>query len=301
MNINEKNKISVIIPVLNAEKYIKSLLDMLFNQTVRPDEIVVVDSESEDNTIAICKQYPNVRIISILRKDFDHGKTRDMALRTCNSEFILFITQDAYPQNRYYIENLIKPFSHDEKIAISSGRQIPRNDATHMEKCIRNFNYPENSSIRSKDDVERLGIKTFFFSDVCSAYRKDIYEKVGGFDFPLKTNEDMFYAAKVIKEGYKIAYTADAKVVHSHNMSLKEQYSRNYIQGYEIERHKDILCNVSQSVEGIKMVKQVSLQLIKDRHLLSLMHFGLDCFARILGSKNGTKKARLVTTRTEKW
>lgn len=292
MDTNNKRKISVIIPVLNAEKYIKALLDALFEQTVKPDEIVVVDSESEDSTALICSQYANVRIIPIKRKDFDHGKTRDMALRTCDSDYILFITQDAYPKDKYYIENLLKPFKYDEKIAISSGRQIAREDATPMEKCIRNFNYPEKSSVRSKDDLEQLGIKTFFFSDVCSAYRKDIYEKVGGFEYPLKTNEDMFYAAKVIQEGYKIAYAADAKVIHSHNMTLKEQYKRNYIQGYEIERHKEILCNVSQNSEGVKLVKEVCNELIKNGHFISFVHFGFDCCARVLGSKIGAAKAK---------
>ena len=293
MSTEEKRRISVIIPALNAEKYIKTLLDALFEQTIKPDEIVVVDSESEDNTTAVCKQYSNVRIIPILRKDFDHGKTRDMALRTCDSDYVLFITQDAYPKDKYYIENLLKPFQYDEKIAISSGRQIARKDATPMEKCIRNFNYPEKSSVRSKDDLEQLGIKTFFFSDVCSAYRKDIYEKVGGFEYPIKTNEDMFFAAKIIQSGYKIAYAAEAVVVHSHNLTLKEQYQRNYIQGYEIERHKNILGNVSQNSEGVKLVKKVSAELIRNGHIISFVHFGFDCCARVLGSKMGSKKARV--------
>ena len=106
MDTNNNSKISVIIPVLNAEKYIKALLDALFEQTVKPDEIVVVDSESEDRTTLICSQYANVRIILIKRKDFDHGKTRDMALRTCDSDYILFITQDAYPKDEYCLNHL---------------------------------------------------------------------------------------------------------------------------------------------------------------------------------------------------
>ena len=118
-----------------------------------------------------------------------------------------------------------------------------------MEQLVRTFNYPAKSKVRSKDYIPEMGIKTFFASDVCSAYRRNIYEELGGFDYPIKTNEDMFYAAKVINAGYKIAYRADAEVLHSHNFTLKEQYKRNYIQGYEIERHRDILGKSSQESE----------------------------------------------------
>ncbi|MBQ8613474.1 MAG: glycosyltransferase, partial [Ruminiclostridium sp.] len=68
--------ISLIIPVLNAEKYIEKLLEKIFSQTVVPDEIIILDSESEDRTIDICKKYDRVRVIDIKRKDFDHGGTR---------------------------------------------------------------------------------------------------------------------------------------------------------------------------------------------------------------------------------
>ena len=283
--------ISVIIPTLNAAEYIENLISRLNLQTVKPDEIVVVDSASDDNTVDLCGKYDNVRVIEIQRKDFDHGKTRDMALRTCESEFILFTTQDAVPNNEFYIENLLKPFE-DESVAIASGRQIAREDAWQMEKLVREFNYPAVSHIRSKADLPQYGIKTYFFSDVCSVYRKDIYEQLGGFEFPLSTNEDMFFAAKVIENGYKIAYAAEAEVVHSHNFSLKEQYSRNVIIGAELERHKELLSGASADAEGMKLVKYVSVRLLKKGKIIHFIRFGLDCCARKLGNIKGKRKIR---------
>ena len=279
----EEKKISVIIPTLNAEKYISKLVEKLNNQTVKPSEIVIVDSESNDKTVEICKKYDNVRVIVIKRKDFDHGKTRDMALKTCKSDFILFMTQDAVPNNELYIENLLKPFD-DENVAIASGRHIAREDASPIEKLVREYNYPAQSCVRSKSDIAEHGIKTYFFSDVCSAYRRDIYEKLGGFEYPLKTSEDMFFAAKVINNGYKAAYAADAEVIHSHNFTLKEQYKRNYILGYELKRHKDLLGNVSENSEGIKLVKYVSAKLLKQGKILHFVRFVFDCCARKLGN-----------------
>ena len=288
--MSEKS-ISVIIPTLNAENYIENLITALNNQTVKPSEIVVVDSESDDNTVKLCEKLENVRVIKIMRKDFNHGGTRDMALRTCNSEIILFTTQDAVPNNEFYIENLIKPFD-DSEVAISSGRQIARADAWPMEKLVREFNYPPVSHVRSKSDLPQYGIKTYFFSDVCSAYRKDIYEELGGFENPVKTNEDMFFAAKVIENGYKVAYAADAEVVHSHNMTLKEQYKRNYILGMELERHKALLHGVSANAEGFKLVKYVSTKLLKKGMFIQFIRFGLDCCARKIGNSRGARAGR---------
>jgi rhamnosyltransferase len=100
----------------------------------------------------------------------------------------------------------------------------------------------------------------------------------------------MFFAAKAIRNGYRVAYAAEALVYHSHNFSLKEQYQRNYIQGYEIERHRPLLGEVNQESEGMKLVQFVSSGLLKKGQFVSFVHFGLDCCARLLGSKGGKKK-----------
>jgi len=282
--------ISVIIPTLNAENEIGGLIEKLNSQTCKPDQILVVDSQSTDATVEICNRYNNVTILPILRKDFDHGRTRDMAIRSCESEIVVLMTQDAVPLGNDFIEKLTAPLD-DPEVAAATGRQLPRKDAARMEKLIRQFNYPAESHVRSAADLEKMGIKTYFFSDVCSAYRRSTYLELGGFEYPLKTNEDMFFAAKAISAGYKIAYVADAAVTHSHNLSLKEQYWRNYIQGVEIQRHKDLLGPVSLESEGMKLVKYVSINLLKRGHIFSFIHFGFDCCAKLLGSRMGRKAA----------
>lgn len=285
-------KVSVIIPTLNAGKDLPDLLRMLLKQERPADEILVVDSASEDNTIEICKACDAVSLIQIKREEFDHGGTRDMALRKTSGDIVVFLTQDVIPADEHFLENLIAPFSRDEKIALSTGRQLPKSDATPMEKLVRAYNFPEESSIRTKEDLPRLGIKTYFCPDVCCAYRREIYLELGGFDYPLKTNEDMFFASKVIHAGYSISYTADAKVYHSHNLTLREQYRRNYIQGYEIEKRKSELGIESYGQEGLRMVRYVSGELLKQGRILSVIRFGFDCCARKLGNSAGEKACR---------
>lgn len=284
----ETAKISIIIPTLNAEMELPALLDALFSQKRQINELIIVDSASTDKTVEICKANEKVRLIQIERKDFDHGRTRDMALRESIGEIVVFMTQDAVPVNDEFLENLIAPLAED-KVAVSTGRQLPKKDATRMEQLIRTFNYPPNSQIRSKADIPQMGIKTFFCSDVCAAYDRKLYLELGGFEYPLKTNEDMFFAAKAIKDGFRVAYVAEALVYHSHNFTLKEQYKRNYIQGYEMERHKELLSHVSKNNEGTKMVKYVSKELLKHWYLLSFVRFGFDCCARLTGSWAGIR------------
>lgn len=283
--------VSVIIPTLNAEDRIRSVIESLISQTLKPDEIIVVDSESEDNTLNICMEFQEVQIIKVKRKDFDHGGTRDMALRKSKGDIVIFLTDDAVPANDRFIENLVRHLRSEDNIAVVSGRQTARADATKTERLVREFNYPLVSNIRQKSDIKTYGIKTYFCTDVCAAYDREIYLKLGGFEHPLKTNEDMFFAAAAINHGYKAGYAADAEVVHSHNFTLKQQYRRNYIQGYEMEKHKELLGDVSAVSEGTKMVKEVSIKLLKNGDVFSFIYFGLDCLARLSGNRNGRKAA----------
>ena len=94
--------------------------------------------------------------------------------------------------------------------------QLPDKDCDIIERYTRSFNYPEEQR-KTKADLDRLGIKTFFCSNVCTMYRRSIYEKLGGFRKAHHFNEDMIFAGKLIQEGYAIAYVAEARVVHSHN------------------------------------------------------------------------------------
>lgn len=120
----EQAKVSVIIPTLNAGTMIGPLLTRLEQQHRVPDEIIVVDSSSDDNTVAEVRRHPNVQLTVIDRKDFNHGGTRDMALRASTGDFVLFLTQDALPESDRYIDAVLAPFE-EEHVALVYGRQIP--------------------------------------------------------------------------------------------------------------------------------------------------------------------------------
>ena len=283
--------LSVVIPTLNAEDEIDSLLDTIEAQSLQPLDILVVDSSSDDGTVDEVAKHPCVNLVRIERKEFNHGSTRDMALRRSAGEFVCFLTQDAVPTSNRYLERLVAPFLADDSIALVTGRQLPKADARRFEQLVRKFNYPNAPSVRSKSDLPKYGIKTFFASDTCSAYRRTAYLECGGFDH-VNTNEDMLMAARFIVSGMKVAYEPRAEVYHSHNLTPSQQFARNRAVGFFLETHADDLMQASEIGEGGRLVKAVSSQLLREGNLVEFIAFGVDCCARLLGNRAGRRAAR---------
>lgn len=283
--------LSVVIPTLNAADEIDSLLDTIEAQSVQPLDILVVDSSSDDGTVDEVAKHPCVNLVRIERKEFNHGSTRDMALRRSAGEFVCFLTQDAVPASNRYLERLVAPFLADDSIALVTGRQLPKADARRFEQLVRKFNYPNVPSVRSKSDLPKYGIKTFFASDTCSAYRRTAYLECGGFDH-VNTNEDMLMAARFIASGLKVAYEPSAEVYHSHNLTPSQQFARNRAVGMFLESHADDLMYASEIGEGGRLVKAVSSELLRVGRFSELFAFGFDCCARLLGNRAGRRAAR---------
>lgn len=278
--------ISLIIPTLNAGDELSEIFSLLKKQTVSIDEYIIIDSGSTDDTLNIARKN-NAKIIQIEKQDFDHGVTRHKAFIESHGDLVLFLTQDAVPSNSKYVENLIAPLIVDPQIAMVSGRQIAKSDAKLYERYVREFNYPAISNVREQKDIKQYGIKAFFASDTCSVYRRCAYFDCGGFCRPCLTNEDMFMAATFLHRGYKVAYASDACVFHSHNLSFKQQFKRNALVGYAIEKHKELLGDISESSEGVKLAVAVFKRLLKGGHIFQCLLFFNDCLARLLGNKYG--------------
>jgi rhamnosyltransferase len=227
MTNNSSNTISVIIPTRNAGQSFTWLLDILQNQTLKPVQIIVVDSESPDKTrqLAVGR---NCKVITIKRAQFDHGTTRNLAASEVPSEFVVFLTQDAIPADENMIAELLKPMQADSNIAICYGRQLPRPGAGPLECFAREYNYPAQSILKMKKDIEVLGLKAFFCSNSCSAVRTAVFRKLGGFKNNVIVNEDMLFAANAMAHDYSVYYAAQAKVYHSHPYSVVQTFKRYF-------------------------------------------------------------------------
>ena len=200
--------IDVIIPTYHPGKEFAALLERLEKQSRPVRKVLVMNTEEKFWNTGWEKKYPGLEVHHLKKEEFDHGGTRKRAAELSDADIMVFMTQDALPADRKLIENLEKALESEPEIGAAYARQIPREDCSYIEKYTRAFNYPEQSSVKSEADLPVYGIKTFFCSNVCAAYKKDIYLKLGGFVSRTIFNEDMIYASSLIRNGYRIASAA---------------------------------------------------------------------------------------------
>ena len=284
--------VSVIIMTLNAEKSMDSLLHCLEGQCPPPDEIIVADSESTDQTRSIVQSHSSVRLLTVRRETFDHGGARHQAFLHSTGEIVCFLTQDALPADDQYLRKLTETFANPS-VACACGRQIASETAIPGEKLTREYNYPAISSMRCLKDVPKMGIKACFLSDVCSAYRREDYLAVDGFARPALTNEDMLMAMVQLKRGKMLAYCAEAKVWHDHHFTIVQDYKRSFDIGVFLRQHQADLPVNTANREGLRYFKWVSSHLLRSGHGFSLIHFSIHCLVRFVGSHDGRKYERM--------
>ena len=284
--------ISIIIPTRNAEEYINNLIINLNNQTIKPKEIIVIDTNSKDETKKICKQHNEVKFIQINDGEFDHGGTRNRAAKKASGDILIFMTQDAIPNNNRFIEELIKPLGKNNIVA-SYGRQLPSESSSELEKFARGFNYTNEDVIKSKDDIDKLGVKAFFFSNVCSAFIKEEFYKVGGFPEKTIMNEDMIIASKFIFNNKKTYYASKAEVIHSHNYTYIQQFKRNFDVGVVFADSGHYFAGVKSESEGVKFVKEAIRYLIKRKKVHLIPYLIIESGFKFIGYKLGSNYKKL--------
>ncbi|MFQ9510731.1 MAG: glycosyltransferase family 2 protein [Lachnospiraceae bacterium] len=292
MEETKRLTVDVIIPTYKPGEKYKRLLERLQTQSYPADKIIIINTEKkyyEENKFLHLSQ---MELIHIKAEEFDHGGTRNAAVLKSDSDLILFLTDDAVPENDKLIENIVKAFEN-KNVAAAYGRQLPAFDCSIIERYTRSFNYPDQSFIKSKADMEQMGIKTFFCSNVCAAYRREVYDALGG--FPTKTifNEDMIFTAKLIRAGYSVAYVADARVIHSHNLTGIQQFHRNFDLAVSQKQNPEAFEGVKSESEGIKLVKQTAHYLWSTKHgyLIPKLVYVSGC--KFLGYRFGKMYERL--------
>jgi rhamnosyltransferase len=295
MVISDKREIqsvSVIIPTLNGGERLKEVLSALSRQTLVPGEIIVIDSDSDDDTLETVRKF-SAKVKSIDRSGFDHGGTRTMAGQMASGDILVYMTQDAVPCDTNSLETLIAPFS-DPRIGASYGRQMPYPDATCFSKHLRLFNYPEKSAVRCWQDREKYGFKTAFISNSFAAYRKNLLESVGFFQGGLLFGEDTFTMAKLLRKGYCVAYAADAKVIHSHNYTVSQEFRRYFDIGVFHADKRDLLESFGTPLgEGKRYVRSEFSQLVGDHEFIRLPESILRNGAKFLAYHLGKRYSSL--------
>lgn len=276
--------VDVILLTYKPDKQAFELIEALEKQSYPIQKIILMNTE--EKYFHKCfygkrflEKYKNIEVHHLSQKEFDHGRTRKRAVEYSNADIFICMTQDAIPANDKLVENLVHAITEQKDVAAAYARQLPYEDCREIERFTRSFNYPEESSVKSIADVDRLGIKTFFCSNVCAAYHRNIYDRLGGFVKKTIFNEDMIFAGTAIKAGERIAYVADACVYHSHNYTCMQQFKRNFDLGVSQAQYPEIFKDVPSESEGIKMVKKTITHLKEKKmwHLIPYLIVSSGC------------------------
>ena len=257
-------KIDVIIPTYKPGKEFEKLIGRLQKQEYPIHKIIIINTRTDIFPEELNRSNYKIEITHIEPDQFDHGGTRNMGAGMSDADIVVYMTQDAIPVDEKLIGTFAKIFEENPDIGIAYGRQLPREECNIIERYKRTFNYPEKSLIKTKEDLPKLGIKTFFCSDVCAAYRRNYLLSAGGFENPTIFNEDMIFAGKRIYAGDKVAYVAEAKVIHSHNYTGRQQFHRNFDLAVSQAQHPEVFEGVPSEGEGIRMVKATAKYLVRN-------------------------------------
>lgn len=280
----ENASITIICPIYNGEKYILELNRSILKQkNINLSAVRYIVTESADRTESVLQEN-NIPYELIKREEFSHSLTREKAAMMCNTDIVVFITQDIVIEREDWLYELTNPIATGEAEAAFS-RQLCNNNS--IEKYTREINYPEHSRIVAQRDIKRLGLNTFFFSNASSAIRRDIFVQLNGYDNKkLPLSEDMYIAYKLIQNGYRIKYCAESQVIHSHNFTLKEQYERYRLTG-KFFRQNSYLNQYGTTKAGGNLAVYVLKRALEERNWKVLADFIPNMAARFLGMKVG--------------
>lgn len=219
--------VTVVVPTYNGGVLWKESARLLAEQTPSPFRVKVIDSSSHDDTRETAQRF-HFEVEQIDQKDFDHGGTRSYALEDIETEFVVFLTQDALLEGTDAIANLVSVFAKEPDIVCAYGRQLPHLDANPLAQHARYNSYRSDGYVTAMGDGFPAGFRKAFLSNSFAAYRVDFLRSIGSFPKHLILGEDAYVAAKALVANKKVAYVAEAKVRHSHNYSVLQEFQRYF-------------------------------------------------------------------------
>ena len=255
------NKISVIVPIYNSEKYLRKCLDSVINQTYKNLEIILINDGSSDSSRNICEAYEKKdnRIVLINQENSGPAKTRNYGLKLATGEFIAFIDSDDFIDEKMF-EKLISHIIVDNSdIAICKHVEVINNAIIHM-------NYKHLSPIISNEDI----IKLFLKGDTINAYlwnklyRKELFKNLEFNEIKMLEDLDIMY--KLLRKSQKISFVNEELYYYKcdNNNSLSKKCSTQMINDYcyainEMYKELSKIPNIESEINFNKVIMYTPL------------------------------------------
>jgi len=196
--------VSLIIRCFNEERHIGTLLEEVCRQTVRDPQVIVVDSGSTDGTLDIVSKFP-VRLVRVSPADFTFGYSLNQGCRLATGAYLVIASAHVVPCGRDWLQRLIDPFA-DPRVALVYGRQVGDARTRFSEHQLLAKQYPRHSN---------LDQPTPFCNNANAAVRRSLWLQ-HPYNEELSGLEDLAWGKWAVERGHRIAYNAEAMVVHIH-------------------------------------------------------------------------------------
>lgn len=254
--------VSVVIPVKNEGKKIRKCLEGILSQSVQVAEILVIDSGSTDGTQAIVREFPLARLIEIAPETFNHGGTRNLGIREAKGDFVLMTVGDAWPVDRFWIEELLKGFTDEQVVAVCGQQVVPHEKDKNPVEWFRPQSQPGMTRYEfSKASFEALSPQDLKeacgWDDVSAMYRRTVMLQ---YPFPVITyGEDGVWAKGALERGMALVYNYAARVYHYHLENETFTFKRTLTTAYFRYRQFGYLTpQVSRSfLDRIRMIRAI--------------------------------------------
>lgn len=292
-------KIDLIVLTYKPDKNLVQMLEMMNSQDSPINRIIIYNVEQKfydrlsynEKGLA---QIKNITIRHISKRECDKGKTRNMAIEMSDADYFMVVDQNAVPCDTSMVSKLVAQVSSDRLMAAAFARQIPSDNSPEYIKYVKKYYFPEESHVRSIADLNSHGWMSYFLSNTCALYRRDIFDELGGFDNHVIFNEDILYAHKALNEGFKIAYVSDAVVINNATYSTDEYSKMFFDYGVLCTKRSDVFDSTEIMELGKKIVKLTQNHLKKNGFRSEALAFSRFSSKMLRSYKKG-KRYRLLS------
>lgn len=205
---------SVVIRAYNESRHLGRLLEGIKRQSTSDVEVILVDSGSSDDTVAIGKSF-GATIVHIRPDEFTFGRSLNLGVQAAHCELVAIASAHVYPVYPDWLEALLRPFE-DARVALTYGKQRGPESARYSEQQVFHQWYPD--SLQPRQD-------TAFCNNANAAIRKSFWEQ-NKYDETLTGLEDLAWGKWAREQGYNLVYVPEAEVVHVHNEVPRAVFNR---------------------------------------------------------------------------
>ena len=210
-------KVTIYIAAYNAERTIVQCINSILNQTIKFNEIIIIDDHSSDNTVNLVNNFKNIKLI---KNQSNKGLSycRNLAFKKSQNDIIASIDSDVVLENNW-LEIMLQMIKKND-LTLYGGKMVEK----YTNNIFNNWRakyYSQNWGLNDLDNPP-------FIFGCNSIQKKDVWRKVGGYNENLMTNgEDVDYSNKVkMIDEFSLFYSSKAISYHLQEDDLKSLSAR---------------------------------------------------------------------------